>query len=109
MVADFAFGSGGGIRAIQRGLQLDADGVFGPATRTAISVMGPMAFVLNCYRWRIAYYDACGFRDLWPGLYRRAVGLPAARLQTDGPTGAAARNRGRAGANVQHAECRQIR
>jgi lysozyme family protein len=72
---DWIFGSGGAVREIQRRLGFtgnSVDGLMGPATVGKISAMAT-AFIPQCYQWRVDYYDDCGFRQQWPGLYRRAL------------------------------------
>ncbi len=71
--ADFQFGSGGASRVLQGVLGVTADGCVGPETVAAARAVadqdGLLARMLTA---RTGYYDACGFRDRWPGLYRRA-------------------------------------
>jgi lysozyme family protein len=89
MVADFAFGSGGAVFEIQRQLGLKADGVIGTATLTAIAAQRPADFIVSIWKWRTGYYDRCGFRPLWPGLYRRARDCMGIALSLAGASPAA--------------------
>ena len=73
--ADFGFGSGGATKVLQKVLGVTPDGHVGfaetiPAVQARSGdLAGLLAEFLNA---RIAYYDACGFHQRWPGLYKRA-------------------------------------
>lgn len=75
-VADFTFGSGGAVLVIQQHLRVLADGLIGPQTIAAIKALPNFAGA--CAVWRMTYYDQphpgfpYGFRQEFPGLYRRA-------------------------------------
>jgi lysozyme family protein len=71
---DFAWVSGGGIMEVQvlEGFTgADVDGVIGPKTLAAIN--GDPDFIDRCASARTAYYDAHGFQNEYPGLYRRTM------------------------------------
>ena len=72
-VIDFAWTSGGAIIEIQHRLRVTADGVIGPVTLAAIA--GRIGFISDACGWRQSYYDQCGFRARYPGLYIRAAGI----------------------------------
>lgn len=75
-IIDWAFTSGGAIIEIQQELGFvpeNVDGFIGPMTIGAINAEAPMSLIENIYVWRVAYYDACGFRGRFPGLYTRAA------------------------------------
>ncbi len=72
--ADFQFGSGRATRVLQATCGLEPDGVIGPITLATMRCCDDLAGLLDRFLdARQEYYDACGFRDRWPGLYRRAV------------------------------------
>lgn len=71
--ADFQFGSGRATRVLQGTMGLDPDGVIGPITLRSVASCTDLAGLLERFLdARQEYYDGCGFRDRWPGLYRRA-------------------------------------
>lgn len=70
-LVDWAWTSGGAVAEIQEQLHIAEDRIVGPQTRAAIKAYGAAAFVDACALWRVAYYDALGFRERFPGLYRR--------------------------------------
>jgi lysozyme family protein len=72
-VIDWCWTSGGAITDIQRELGVGDDGVIGPLTLAAIA--GEPTFIADVCEWRMAYYDECGFRAEYPGLYTRAVAI----------------------------------
>jgi lysozyme family protein len=79
--ADFQFGSGGATKVLQTALGVKADGVVGPATLGFMTVEPDKHKLLDRFLTaRTAYYDLCGFRNRWPGLYRRAVASHALAL-----------------------------
>ena len=89
MVADWAFTSGGAVLEIQRRIGALADGLIGPATLAALAAHRATDLVTSLNVWRAAYYDKCGFRALWPGLYRRSSDCTKVALGLVGTTGAA--------------------
>lgn len=79
--ADFQFGSGGATRELQAALGVRPDGVVGPVTLARIASCPDLKRLLDRFlAARIAYYDECGFRSRWPGLYRRANACHALAL-----------------------------
>jgi lysozyme family protein len=70
-VVDWAFTSGQAVRQVQRQLGVLADGVVGPITLGALRRTTPAMLVDRVAAWRTSYFDRLGFRDKWPGLYRR--------------------------------------
>ena len=89
MVADWAFTSGGAVLEIQRRIGALADGLIGPATLAALAAHRATDLVTSLNVWRAAYYDRCGFRALWPGLYRRSSDCTKVALGLVGSAGAA--------------------
>lgn len=71
---DFAFGSGGATKVLQAELGVTPDGVVGTVeTLPALVATADLAGLLGRFLTaRKAYYDRCGFKTQWPGLYRRA-------------------------------------
>ena len=70
---DFQFGSGGATKALQKAIGLQADGIVGMQTLGTLRIEPDKTRLLDTLLVaRLAYYDACGFRTRWPGLYRRA-------------------------------------
>lgn len=72
--ADFQFGSGAATRVLQAALGVPVDGIVGsqqtlPALAACPDLPGLLGEFLAA---RKGYYDREGFRDRWPGLYRRA-------------------------------------
>jgi lysozyme family protein len=74
MVADWSFTSGGAIHALQAGLGCVPDGIIGPVTLAALHRLTPQAMIPRVASLRTRYYDQCGFRMRWPGLYNRVSG-----------------------------------
>ena len=74
-VIDWTWTSGGAVYDIQEHLGLrdsrSCDGLIGPVTLGRIESFGPELPNDLC-AWRKAYYDDHGFRQKYPGLYRRA-------------------------------------
>ncbi|HQU16639.1 MAG TPA: glycosyl hydrolase 108 family protein [Gammaproteobacteria bacterium] len=75
---DFQFGSGAATRVLQGCLGVTPDGVVGrmetlPALDRLTDPADRVRMLTRMYDDRVGYYDACGFRDRWPGLYRRAA------------------------------------
>jgi len=74
VVVDWEWTSGGAVTEIQFQLgfqDADLDGIMGPHTAHAINAIDPATFIAECSQWRSDYYDQLGFRDIYPGLYRR--------------------------------------
>lgn len=69
---DFQFGSGRATKQLQAALGTYPDGNVGKLTLAAASMHDPVTTLTTMLHARLAYYDACGFRVKWPGLYRRA-------------------------------------
>jgi len=79
--ADFQFGSGRATKVLQGALGVRADGVVGAQTVGFMTVEPDKHKLLDKFlAARVAYYDWCGFRQRWPGLYRRAVASHALAL-----------------------------
>lgn len=80
MLVDWVFTDGGGaIRQAQFHLGFpppQVDGLVGPLTLRAIETRGK-AFVGDCWRWRVEFYDRCGLANQGRRPYDRAL---AARL-----------------------------
>lgn len=71
-LVDWSWTSGGAVRETQAKLGIDVDGIVGPQTVSAVTMLGPGVFPMVCCDWRKAYYDHLGFRARFPGLYTRA-------------------------------------
>ena len=71
--ADFQFGSGRATKVLQGVLGTVADGVVGMATLARLMTEYDKPKLMDRFLGgRLAYYDSCGFKQRWPGLYRRA-------------------------------------
>ncbi len=75
-LVDWAWNSGAeGVEVIQEHLgklyRGRIDGAAGPMTVQAITSYGQKAFINDVYTWRTDFLDECGFRNRFPGLYRR--------------------------------------
>jgi lysozyme family protein len=85
--ADFQFGSGGATKVLQAALGVKADGVVGMTTiGVANNEPDKHKLLDKLLAARMAYYDRCGFRNRWPGLYRRAIASHALALTLAVPT-----------------------
>ena len=82
-VMDWMWTSGGAVLDMQQNLgAVDTDGLWGPETRGALATEATPAEIC---RWRANYYDACGFRQEYPGLYRRTADCLALAMTLIGP------------------------
>lgn len=71
-VVDWSWTSGGAVRDIQTKLGVVVDGIVGPVTVGAVTMLATGYFSAACCEWRRDYYDKLGFRERFPGLYDRA-------------------------------------